>query len=212
MNNQLGNEIPAAVFRAIHFSQPLNLKYLSEFFSIPDFVLASLTSSDLEFLEKKGKDGVSQIVSRLERKYMEGKEVVDLTSSETQLPLFLKTWAQGIFATEINGELAIYPGLTGTFDIILKSNRTALTQIKQVQFTPESHLLLRSAFQLYWEEKYSIAFLGKETAYTLYTSSGEGGGKGSARLLLKILTPTALYMDDASKYIPTGLFLRGINI
>ena len=212
MNNQLGYEIPAAVFRAVHFSQPLNLKHLTEFFSIPELVLASLTSEDIEFLEKKGKDGVSQIVSRLERKYMEGKEVVDLTITETPLPLPLKNWAEGIFATEINGELAVYPRLTGTYDVIIKSNRSALSQIKQIQFAPASHILLRSAFQLYWEEKYSIAFHGNEASYALFTSSGEGGGKGSSRLLLKILTPTTLYIDDASKYIQPGLFLRGINI
>jgi hypothetical protein len=212
MKNQLGNEIPASVFRAIHFSQPLNLRHCFEFFSIPEFVLASLTSEDIIFLEKKGKDGVSQIISRLERKHMENIEIIDLSASETQLPISLKTWAEGIFASEINGELAVYAGLAGTYDVLIRSNRTSLIQLKQIQLTPVSHVLLRSSFQFYWEEKYSIAFLGSENSYALYTSSGEGGGKGSARLLLKILTPKALYIDDAEKYIQTGLFLRGINI
>lgn len=212
MINQFGHEIPAAVFRAIHFSQPLNFRHLSEFYSVPDLVLASVTKEDLGFLEQKGKDGVSQVVSRLERKLMEHKEVIDLTTSEVALPLPLKTWAEGLFAEEINGELAVYVGLSGTYDLLIKSNRTSLSHLKQIQLTPASHVLLRSAFQLYWEERYSIALLGEEISYAIYTAPGESGGKGSARLLLKVLTSNALYVDDASKYINPDLFLRGINI
>ncbi|GEM_PF-6844954 len=212
MINQLGHEIPAAVFRAIHFSQPLNLRYLSEFFSVPDLVLASLTKEDISFLEQKGKDGVSQVVSRLERKLMEKKEVFDLTTSEEALPLPLKTWAESIFSEEINGELAVYVGLSGAYDLLIKSNRTSISHLKQIQLTPTSHLLLRSSFQLYWEERYSLAMLGEDISYAIYAAPGESGGKGSARLLLKILTPDALYVDDAGKYIDPNLFLRGINI
>mgnify|MGYP001764491241 CR=1 FL=1 len=212
MKNQHTIEIPANVFRAIFFSQPLSMRYLNEFFSVPEFIYASLTTDDVKFLEQKGKDGVSQVLSRLERSMMSSIQVVDLTASETTLPSPFDTWAQAIFATEIDASLAVHVGLSGTYNLLVKSNRTTVQNVNQVQLLVNSNILLRSPFQFYWEEKYSIAYKGQDVSYALYTASAEGGGKGSARLLIKIWTHTELLIDDASKYIDVTPFLKGVNI
>lgn len=212
MKNQHNIEIPANVFRAIFFSQPLNMRYLNEFFSIPEFIYASLTPDDVRFLDQKGKDGVSQVLSRLERSLMSPIQVVDLSSTQTMLPSPYDTWAQAIFATEIDASLAVHVGLSGTYNLLVKSNRTAVQSVNQVQLLVNTHILLRSPFQFYWEEKYSIAYIGQDVSYALFTAPAEGGGKGSSRLLIKIWTRTELFIDDASKYIDVTPFLKGVNI
>ncbi len=213
MKNQNAALIPASVYRAIHFSQPLSMRHLGEFYQIPSLLFSSLTTEDIAFLIEKEQNGVSQVLSRLERQLMKQREVLDLSNdSNARLPQWLADHASRIFGLEAADQLAVYFGFSGCFDLVIKSNRTAVSEIEQVQLTPLTCVKLRSPFLFYSEERYSIALRGSDFSCALVAAPGSGGGKGSARLLLKFLTPDALLIDDAAKYFNTELFLKGINI
>ncbi|MCE5196754.1 MAG: hypothetical protein LLG09_06470 [Negativicutes bacterium] len=213
MKNQNADFIPASVYRAIHFSQPLNLQYLGEFYQIPSLLFSSLTAADIAFLAEKEQNGVSQVLSRLERQLMKQREVLDLSNDNgARLPPRFADHAGRIIGLEAADQLAVYFGFSGCFDLVIKSNRTAVSEIEQVQLTPLTCVKLRSPFLFYSEERYSIALRGSEFSCALVAAPGAGGGKGSARLLIKFLTAEALLIDDAAKYFNTELFLKGINI
>lgn len=213
MKNLHAAAIPAAVYRAIHFSQPLSMHYLGEFYQIPSLLFSSLTAADVDFLTEKEQNGVSQVLSRLERQLMKQREVIDLSNdSDARLPQWLAEHACRIFGLEDADQLAVYFGLSGCFDLVIKSNRTAVSEIDQVQLTPLTCIKLRSPFLFYGEERYSVALRGSDLSCALIAAPGASGGKGSARLLLKFLTADALLIDDAAKYFNTDLFLKGINI
>lgn len=212
MRNQKGTEITPMAYRAIYFAQPFNLRNLNEFYRVPELIFSELEAQDVELLERRGKSAIQQIINKVENSLLKGRNILDLSEETELLPEEAAKIAKAIQGYWQNNELIIKPNLTGAFDFVQKSNRTTAIEIKSIKCTQASEFTLRSSFNLYWEERYSLAWRSDQFSLALLATSAARGGKGQARLLIKILLENSLYIDDLSKYIETEAFLSNINI
>lgn len=212
MKNTKNTDISANAYKALYFGQPLTLRHLNEFYRVPELLFTDLTATDVEALDQKGKGALTQIINKVEKNIMGSREIIDYSDTEERLPENLIPILKKIQGFWENNELIIKPKLSGVFDFIQKSNRTTVTEIRNLLLEENTEFFLRSGFNLYWEEKYSLAWRTPDFGLALYTASAAGGGKGQARVLVKVLQKDALYIDNGAKYFDVTSFLVDVNI
>lgn len=200
--------------RAIHnlkYSYP-TFKYMGEYVDIDATILRNCTQSDIEDIAINEKSGVKRASDKVYRKLLNNRSIIDGT--DVGYPVLSRSAVQllkGVGIQRRIDDILISLPVRGVFDLVIKDQRSGVTECKSVGITDKTKFSVMSNLRAYGTEKYSIAVSSNDYGFALMARYSKKGIKGDASLYVSILTENEYFIDDASKYIDISQFVEGIS-
>jgi hypothetical protein len=150
---------------------------------------------------------------RIEKELIGEKELLD--ASQTEEKAFQDILGKPVSDfVSVHREIAgvsVSFDITGTFDVLTKSNRNGVTEIRNLGVSPETRFTLVNELNPFWEDRYSVSLKSRNVSFALAAENPKTGVKGSCCAKFYLITDNSIIIDDLSKYMDVGDLILWIN-
>lgn len=204
------------VAQVIRYTYP-TFRYMSEYFDVNYEILKNSGKKGWEGILAKGASEVKRQVDLLNKSLSHMREMVNgINDVSKVLPEFAQKILGDIVCQRplaqagIIDTYIIMPSLGACTSIVIKNQRSSITELNNVMVTAGFAVKLRHEMGAYGDEKYSIGFsMENGFGFALIAAPSDLGGKG--KLLVSCYTASGYYIDDAAKYIDVTPFIDGLR-
>jgi hypothetical protein len=188
----------------------LSFPNMGEYFNEAETVVRYASQDMLKDIEVNEKNGAKRVYNEVYKSILSGRQIIDCSRQpDVILPVF--TNVRNIKCKQRIDGLSIFPGIKGVFNIVIKNQRSAITEIGSVAINTTTQFNVMSSLNAYGKEKYSIALIGDKRGFALIAGQSKEGIKGKGVLKVTAFDADNYYIDDASKYIDVRPFLYGLT-
>jgi len=188
----------------------LSFPHMGEYFNEAATVMRRASHAMLNDIEANEKSGAKRAYNEVYKTILSGRKIIDCSRQpDVILPVF--TNVRNIKCKQRIDGLSIFLGIKGVFNIVIKNQRSAITEIGSVAINTTTQFNVMSSLNAYGKEKYSIALIGDKRGFALIAGQSKEGIKGKGVLKVTAFDADNYYIDDASKYIDVRPFLYGLT-
>lgn len=152
-------------------------------------------------------------LNKVETSLIGGREIIDCSLNDECAFECVHGMAVEDFirVREKNDGVSVSFNLSGTFDVLSKSNRNGCFEANGITISPESEFRLVNELTPYWEDRYSLALKSDSFSVAVSAEDPKTGKKGSACAKLYVIENGTVRIDDLGKYTDTTALTLWIN-
>jgi hypothetical protein len=205
------------IMHEINFAE-FKSKYIDKFCNVKDYIMTAAVSDDelASLILKNGKAGVQSALSLLEKKFTEGKTIVNgLKENDAVLPESTKAFA---FIKKLKcvehpsySELKFTDALSEVFNIYQYRSRGVHINMYNVQVSGDSVFQLRDLLNSYGGERYCIAFSNTDFSVSIVVQPSDTGVMGATEAFLYVCEDAHIYIERLGKYIDATALCVGVH-